>query len=79
MEQWSGFFPPTVEKIEQLGGSLQLLFGIKGKRWEDPNYGVPQWNIPEGFYLSLMNEYWVRPSEQLKTKNAEQVEGACYW
>lgn len=23
-----------------MGGSLQLLFGIKGKRWEDQNYAI---------------------------------------
>ncbi|MDR2410476.1 MAG: hypothetical protein LBE13_20515 [Bacteroidales bacterium] len=62
-----------------IGGSLQLMFGIKGKRWEDPNYGVTQWNIPYGFYTSLMNEYWDRPSEQLRSRNANQIEGACYW
>lgn len=62
-----------------LGGALQLLFGIKGKRWEDPNYGVKQWNIPYGYYTNLINEHWVRPSENDRPKNAEKVEGACYW
>jgi hypothetical protein len=62
-----------------LGGALQLLFGIKGKRWEDPNYGVKQWDIPYGYYANLINEYWVRPGENDKPKNAEKVEGACYW
>lgn len=28
-----------------LGGALQLLFGIKGKRWENPNYGVPVFGV----------------------------------
>ena len=41
-----------------LGGSLQLLFGIKGKRWDND----PQVNK---FY----NDYWVRPSESDKPKN----------
>lgn len=62
-----------------LGGALQLLFGIKGKRWEDPNYGVKEWGIPSGLYSNLMNEYWVRPGENDRPKNAEKVEGACYW
>jgi hypothetical protein len=62
-----------------LGGALQLLFGIKGKRWEDPNYGVKQWNIPYGSYSSLINEYWVRPGKKDRPESAEKVEGACYW
>jgi len=61
------------------GGALQLLFGIRGKRWEDPNYGVKEWGIPSGFYSDLMNEHWIRPSNAVKPKNAQVVEGACYW
>ena len=67
------------KKAVHLGGALQLLFGIKGKRWEDPNYGVKEWGIPVGSYSNLMNEYWVRPGDIYKPKNAEEVEGACYW
>jgi len=62
-----------------LGGALQLLFGIRGKRWEDPNYGVKEWEIPTGSYSDMMNEYWVRPAANDRPKNAEKVEGACYW
>jgi hypothetical protein len=61
------------------GGALQLLFGIKGNRWEDPNYGVKEWGIPYGFYSNLMNEHWIRPGVNNKPKNAQVVEGACYW
>jgi hypothetical protein len=67
------------KKAVHLGGALQLIFGIKGKRWEDPHYGVSQWNIPQGYYLSMVNEYWVRPGEDLKPTNAQSVEGGCYW
>jgi hypothetical protein len=62
-----------------MGGSLQLLFGIKGKRWEDPDYGVKEWGIPYNFYPALMNEYWTRPLNTEKPKTANDVEGACYW
>lgn len=62
-----------------IGGALQLMFGIKGKRWENPNYGMKVWGIPYGSYSNLMNEHWVRPGDKLKPKNAQQVEGACYW
>ncbi|NBB31618.1 hypothetical protein [Cellulophaga sp. BC115SP] len=67
------------KKAIHLGGALQLLFGIKGKRWEDPNYGVKEWGIPEGSYTSLINEYWVRPMDIEKPITANFVEGACYW
>ena len=67
------------KKAVHLGGALQLLFGVKGRRWEDPNYGVNEWGIPTGSYSNLMNEHWVRPGDKLKPKNAQQVEGATYW
>lgn len=60
-----------------LGGALQLLFGIKGKRWENPNYGVQK--LGYGAYLQLINETWVRPSDQDKPATADQVEETCYW
>jgi hypothetical protein len=60
----------TGKKAIHLGGVTQLLFGIKGSRWED--YIV--WP-----YMNLFNEHWVRPCESAKPNNANQVEGACYW
>lgn len=66
-------------KAVHLGGSLQLLFGIKGHRWEDPNYGVKEWGIPKGSYSRLINEYWVRPGNVGKSRNAQEVENGCYW
>ena len=67
------------KKAIHLGGALQLLFGIKGKRWENPTYGVKEWGIPYGSYSSLMNEFWIRPSENGRPQNASKVEGGCYW
>ena len=62
-----------------LGGALQLLFGIRGRRWEDANYGVREWGIPNGLYYNLMNESWVRPSDAESPACADKVEDACYW
>lgn len=67
------------KKAIHMGGALQLLFGIRGRRWDNPNYGVKEWGIPYGSYSSLVNEYWIRPGEDEKVKNVESVEGACYW
>lgn len=54
------------KKVIHLGGATQLLFGIKGGRWES-----------RSDYAALMNENWVKPME--KPLNAEKVEGGCYW
>lgn len=58
------------KKSIHLAGVTQLLFGIKGKRWE--RYIV--WP-----YMNLYNNHWVRPDENDKPQNAQIVEGACYW
>ena len=58
------------KKAIHLGGVTQLLFGIKGKRWE--NFIV----YP---YENLYNNFWVRPGESERPSNAQVVEGACYW
>lgn len=52
----------------QLAGATQLLFGIKGKRWE---------NRTE--YKAIFNPYWVYPSESETPINKENVEGGSYW
>ena len=51
-----------------LGGATQILFGIKGKRWDE----MPAVNK---FY----NDYWVYPLPEETPKNAHKVEGGCYW
>lgn len=61
------------KKAFHLGGSLQLLFGITGNRWADKNYSK--------FldYSQLINEHWVKPSDEERPAGAIKVEGACYW
>lgn len=58
-----------------LGGSLQLMYGIIGKRWEtDPGY------IYDFPYLgTYKNNYWVRPSIKETPKTSKEVENNCYW
>ena len=59
----------------QLGGITQLLFGIKGSRWEtDPDYINVFPYIP-----TYQNEYWVRPSKVETPTNSKDVENNCYW
>ena len=66
------------KKAIHLGGALQLLFGIKGKRWEDPNYGIKSLKR-KGAYLDLMNEYWCYPLNKETPSSAKNVENSCYW
>ncbi len=61
------------KKAIHMGGVLQILFGIKGKRWEDKNYH------PIYDYTTLFNEYWVKPDNSYKPKTANNVEEGCYW
>ena len=49
-----------------LGGVTQLLFGIKGKRWEEWEH-----------YTSLRGNGWVYADE--KPRGFDKVEGGCYW
>ena len=51
-----------------MGGCLQILFGIKGKRWD--NHKI---------ISNLYNVNWVRPSEEDKPLSYKKVEDGCYW
>ena len=51
-----------------MGGVTQMLFGIKGRRW-DQEQGVSD----------IYNESWVYPDEKERPQNFEAVEGGCYW
>lgn len=54
-----------------LGGITQILFGIKGKRWEEEKAYT--------YVKDLMNENWVYPAESERPKASQKVEGNCYW
>ena len=65
----------TGHQALHIGGGLQLLFGIKGRRWESSNIYKTTYPYAATYY----NDYWVRPAESDKPANARGVEGACYW
>ena len=52
-----------------MGGATQILFGIRGKRWEQYKPHIAK----------LFNDAWVRPSEEEKPVGYKNMEGACYW
>lgn len=58
----------TGKKAIHLGGPLQLLFGIKGGRWDNGDIG-------KVFY----NEHWTRPSLNETPEKFKNIEGGCYW
>ena len=51
-----------------LGGSLQLLFGIRGRRWDEMTCFQP-----------FFNDAWVRPSAAETPQSALSVDAGCYW
>ena len=51
-----------------LGGALQLLFGILGRRWD----GDPA-------IQRLRNDRWIRPGAEETPSTAAAIEGGCYW
>jgi hypothetical protein len=63
----------TGHKAVHLGGALQLLFGIKGRRWFSPDGEV------YADYRHLLRPSWVSPDETERPEKANNVEGGCYW
>ncbi len=51
-----------------MASDLQVLFGIRGKRWDN----WPEW-------ASHFNQYWVYPSDEETPKRRNIVEGGSYW
>jgi len=56
------------KKAIHLGGPTQILFGIRGQRWDDRE-----------FFQKLYNEFWMRPLPEEIPENYQAVEGGCYW
>jgi hypothetical protein len=56
------------KKAVHLGGNTQILFGIKGNRWEtDP------------VFAPIFNEHWVKPMNEETPKGHETIDSNCYW
>ena len=67
---------PLAHYIKKIGKSsiysgayAQVMFGIKGKRWD----------IDGNPHRSYWNEYWVYPNDKEIPKNSLEVENGCYW
>lgn len=51
------------------GSYTQVLFGIKGKRWD----------IEGNITRSYWNDTWVYPSDKERPRRYLEIEGGCYW
>jgi glycerol-3-phosphate dehydrogenase len=56
------------KKAVHMGGATQILFGIKGARWNNHD-----------FISFLYNEYWTAPNKQETPTKHKDIEGGCYW
>ncbi len=56
------------KKAVHMGGNLQILFGIKGKRWEDDQQ-----------IQTIYNDYWVRPLPEETPEKFLKIESGAYW
>lgn len=54
-----------------LGGAAQILFGIKGKRWDEDK--------DKQYVRDFYNDSWIYPSSCERPENADIVENGCYW
>jgi hypothetical protein len=56
------------KKAIHLGGNTQILFGVKGSRWEsDPNF------------VHIFNSFWAKPLVEETPVGHETIDSNCYW
>lgn len=66
----ASFVKQSGKQAIHMGGVTQILFGIKGKRWER-EYADST--------AKLFNEHWVRPLPSETPGNKDGIERGCYW
>jgi hypothetical protein len=64
----AAFIKQNGRQAIHLGGAVQILFGIKGSRWD--NHPV---------ISKLYNEHWARPLSAETPAQYKKVEQGCYW
>lgn len=58
------------KQVMVLGGMMQLMFGIKGARWEQSRPDI----------VAMYNDAWIRAGKEYRTKDADKmVDGPAYW
>lgn len=61
----------TGHQVAVLNSNIQIVFGIKGRRWETQAWA-------EGT-RALFNEHWVYPLEEETPPQVDKVDGGSYW
>ncbi len=56
------------KKSIHLGGATQLMFGIRGKRWDNNQ-----------LFKQIFNDYWVYPSDFEKPQDSQGMDKGCFW
>ena len=71
----AAFVKSINRKAIHLGGATQILFGIRGQRWDE-----------RPFFQQFFNEHWSRPlpeetppHQQIESRNGYRDDGRCYW
>lgn len=64
----ASFVKKMGKKAIHMGGATQILFGIKGKRWDEHEE-----------ISKMYNKCWVRPSPDEFPEEYKKVEQGCYW
>lgn len=64
----AAFIKRSGRQAIHLGGAVQILFGIRGARWD-----------AEPVISKLYNEHWVRPLPMETPPEYKRVENGCYW
>lgn len=56
------------KKALHLGGNVQILFGVRGSRWEsDPHF------------THIFNDAWVKPLPEETPSGHQSIDSNCYW
>lgn len=64
----AAFIKKMGKQAIHMAGATQILFGIKGRRWDNHTT-----------ISKLYNDYWVRPDAEETPKDHLNVEKGCYW
>ena len=64
----ASFVKQIGKKAVHLGGATQILFGIRGKRWDSMDS-----------FQKFFNENWIYPISEERPTQYENVENGCYW
>lgn len=66
------------KQVVHMGGVLQILFGIMGKRWDGTGPNSTTHNMQEDI-AKYYNKYWTYPKDSERPSSADRIEYGPYW